>query len=241
MSYRKGAARILCHWPSARCLCAALCQRKISDDRVVRRFGGPVSFRIAGAIAQVDRKFTKKEGKPFAVVWLEDLTGTLEVVLWNETYTPVASDLELGKVIAIRGKLDRRDDTVRATAQKVRLLTPDIVARMKEREEESRPADAPAESVAACARGNFPAHFTFQRRHCRRGTAHGPTDPRFFPGRSAGHANAHESGRPAGVHRHWRSLPCRTYAGDRRTARTLAIVRPAGGAPRRRARRRQKR
>ena len=52
------------------------------------------TFTIAGAIAQVDRKFTKKEGKPFGVVFVEDLTGTLEVVLWNETYVPVASLLD---------------------------------------------------------------------------------------------------------------------------------------------------
>jgi hypothetical protein len=31
------------------------------------------------SIARMNRKFTK--GKPFAVVWLEDLTGTIEVVL----------------------------------------------------------------------------------------------------------------------------------------------------------------
>jgi DNA polymerase III subunit alpha len=84
-----------------------------------------VTFTIAGAIAQVDRKFTKKEGKPFAVVFLEDLTGTLEVVLWNETYVPVAHALEAGAVIAIRGTIDKRDDTIRATAQKVKLLTPE--------------------------------------------------------------------------------------------------------------------
>ena len=86
------------------------------------------TFTIAGAIAQVDRKFTKKEGKPFAVVILEDLTGTLEVVLWNETYVPVADKLEPGTVIAIRGTLDKRDDTVRATAQKVKMLTPESAA-----------------------------------------------------------------------------------------------------------------
>ncbi len=83
------------------------------------------SFAVAGAIAQVDRKFTKKEGKPFAVVFLEDLTGTLEVVLWNETYMPVAQLLEPGKVIALRCTLDKRDDAVRATAQKVKVLKPD--------------------------------------------------------------------------------------------------------------------
>ncbi|MBA2433801.1 MAG: DNA polymerase III subunit alpha, partial [Chthoniobacterales bacterium] len=83
------------------------------------------TFTIAGAIAQVDRKFTKKEGKPFGVVFVEDLTGVVEVVLWNETYVPVASLLEPGKVIAIRGTVDKRDDSVRATAQKVRLLNPE--------------------------------------------------------------------------------------------------------------------
>jgi DNA polymerase-3 subunit alpha len=86
------------------------------------------TFAIAGVIAQVDRKFTKKEGKPFAVVWIEDLTATLEVVLWNETYVPISTALEPGTVIAIRGTVDRRDDTLRATAQKVKLLTPASVA-----------------------------------------------------------------------------------------------------------------
>jgi DNA polymerase-3 subunit alpha len=83
------------------------------------------TFTIAGALAQVDRKFTKKEGKPFAVVFVEDLTGTLEVVLWNETYLPVAGALELGTVLAIRGTVDKRDESVRATAQKVKVLRPE--------------------------------------------------------------------------------------------------------------------
>ena len=82
------------------------------------------SFRIGGAIVQVDKKFTKKEGKPFAVVWLEDLTATLEVVLWNEVYVTVSDVLALGRVIAVQGTLDKRDDALRAVAQKVKILTP---------------------------------------------------------------------------------------------------------------------
>jgi DNA polymerase-3 subunit alpha len=81
------------------------------------------SFKIAGAIVQVDKKFTKKEGKPFAVVFLEDLTATLEVVLWNEVYTPVADRLVLGRVLAVHGTLDRRDDALRAVAQRAKILT----------------------------------------------------------------------------------------------------------------------
>src|SRR4051812_28448002 len=81
------------------------------------------SFKIAGAIVQVDKKFTKKEGKPFAVVFLEDLTATLEVILWNEVYTTVVEALVLGRVIAVQGTLDRRDDALRAVAQRARALT----------------------------------------------------------------------------------------------------------------------
>lgn len=83
------------------------------------------TFRIAGAITQVDKKFTKKEGKPFGVVFVEDLTGTLEIVVWNEVYAKLADTLAPGRVIAVQGTLDKRDDTVRATAQKVRSLTAD--------------------------------------------------------------------------------------------------------------------
>ena len=138
---RKRAARVLCHRPSARRLRAA--RSRAGNYQTIASLGDledRARFAIAGAIAQVDRKFTKKEGKPFAVVWLEDLTGILEVVLWNESYTPVAASLEVGKVFAVRGKLDRRDDAMRATADKVRLLTPESVARHQEREKESAAA-----------------------------------------------------------------------------------------------------
>src|SRR5947199_1510472 len=81
------------------------------------------SFKIAGALVQIDKKFTKREGKPYAVVWVEDLSGTLEVVLWNEVYMKVADALAPGRVIEIRGTLDRRDETVRATAENVTMPT----------------------------------------------------------------------------------------------------------------------
>src|SRR5689334_25178458 len=67
----------------------------------------PISFRIAGAIVQVDKKFTKKEGKPFAVVWLEDLSATLEVVLWNEVYVTASERSEerrVGKSVDLGGR-----------------------------------------------------------------------------------------------------------------------------------------
>ena len=81
-------------------------------------------FKIAGAIVQVEKKFTRKEGKPFAVVWVEDLTDMLEVVVWNEVYLKVSDSLAAGRVIEIRGTLDKREEVLRATAMEIRMLAP---------------------------------------------------------------------------------------------------------------------
>ena len=80
-------------------------------------------FRAAGAIAQIDKKFTRKEGKPFAIVWIEDLTATLEVVVWNDVYVKVSDALGPGRVVEIEGTVDVRGDSLRATAQKVKVLS----------------------------------------------------------------------------------------------------------------------
>jgi DNA polymerase-3 subunit alpha len=80
------------------------------------------SFRIAGAIVNVEKKFTRKEGKPFAVVWVEDLTNTLEVVVWNDVYVKVSDALVAGRVVEIKGTLDKRDELLRGTASELRLV-----------------------------------------------------------------------------------------------------------------------
>src|SRR5512133_2323860 len=81
-------------------------------------------FKIAGAVVEVEKKFTRKEGKPFAVVWIEDRADMLEVVVWNEVYVKVSGALEAGRVIEIKGTLDKRDEIPRAVAQEIRTLSP---------------------------------------------------------------------------------------------------------------------
>jgi DNA polymerase-3 subunit alpha len=81
------------------------------------------TFKVAGALVQIDKKFTRKEGKPFAVVWVEDLTATLEIVIWNDLYVQVSEMLMTGRVVDVQGTIDTRGDSLRATAQKVRLIT----------------------------------------------------------------------------------------------------------------------
>ena len=82
-------------------------------------------FKIAGAIVEVERKFTRREGKPFAILWIEDLSDMLEVVVWNEVYLKIANVLAAGRVVEIKGTLDKRDDALRATAREIKTLAPE--------------------------------------------------------------------------------------------------------------------
>jgi DNA polymerase-3 subunit alpha len=79
-------------------------------------------FKIAGAIVEVEKKFTRKEGKPFAVVWLEDLIDMLEVVVWSEVYLRVSDILVPGRVVELKATLDRRDEMLRASAVEIKPL-----------------------------------------------------------------------------------------------------------------------
>jgi len=75
--------------------------------------------QVAGALISVEKKFTKKESKPFAIVVVEDLTGAIEVPVWNEVFNKCAAILEIGRVVSVTGRLDKRDETPRISANEV--------------------------------------------------------------------------------------------------------------------------
>ena len=99
----------------------------VKNYRSIASLGGlddRAPFKIAGAIVEVEKKFTRKEGKPFAVVWIEDRADMLEVVVWNEVYLKASAALVAGRVIEIKGTLDKRDEIPRAVAQEIRTISP---------------------------------------------------------------------------------------------------------------------
>jgi len=79
---------------------------------------------VAGALTSVEKRFTKKDSKPFAIVVLEDLTGGVEVMVWNETFVKSVRHLEPGKVVAITARVDKREETARLAASEIRLISP---------------------------------------------------------------------------------------------------------------------
>ncbi len=74
---------------------------------------------IGGALISIEKRFTKKESKPFTVVILEDLTGQLEVTVWNEK---AQAHLVQGNVVEIKGRLDLREEGPRITADEIKPL-----------------------------------------------------------------------------------------------------------------------
>ncbi|MBV8214647.1 MAG: DNA polymerase III subunit alpha [Verrucomicrobia bacterium] len=75
--------------------------------------------KVAGTISSLEKKFTRKDGKPFAVMTLEDFTGTSEVLVWADIFARFGKELEAGKIVAVSAKLERRDETVRLIASEI--------------------------------------------------------------------------------------------------------------------------
>ncbi|MCX6959744.1 MAG: DNA polymerase III subunit alpha, partial [Verrucomicrobia bacterium] len=82
------------------------------------------SVRLAGLLATVEKKFTKKDGRPFGVMTLEDDSGTLEMTAWDETFSKHEMILKPGSVISCNVKVVPRDGSIRATGSDFKELTP---------------------------------------------------------------------------------------------------------------------
>ena len=83
---------------------------------------------IAGLASTVQRRVTKK-GATWAVVTLEDLEGSIEVMVFPQSYGQVGTRLAQDAVLVVKGRLDRRDDGLQLIAMEV--TEPDLTdARM---------------------------------------------------------------------------------------------------------------
>ena len=105
---------------------------------------------IGGLITGISRKVSR-QGSSWAIVTVEDLEGSLEVLFFSNTYNQYALTLVEDRIVTIRGRVDRREEQVRFSAVEMSTLdissgpvgpllislpmsqcTPPIVERMKE-------------------------------------------------------------------------------------------------------------
>jgi DNA polymerase III subunit alpha len=97
---------------------------KITSIAAAKKIEEHSTVRLAGIVCSVEKKFTRKEGRPFAVIVLEDFSGQIELTAWDDVYTEHQGLLDPGAVITISARLTRREDSVRAIASKLSALKP---------------------------------------------------------------------------------------------------------------------
>ncbi len=78
-----------------------------------------IDTRICGLVTKVEVRVTKEGKKPWARLTFEDQTGSLEVLLFPDTYAALPRPVNVGEVLVISGSLDRRDDQPKLRAVQV--------------------------------------------------------------------------------------------------------------------------
>jgi DNA polymerase-3 subunit alpha len=82
---------------------------------------------LGGLISSVQLKTTKRSGDRWAIVSLEDLEGVVEVMVWPNTFTKVATLLNEDAIVLMKVRIEKRDDEGPRVAA-LEVSTPDVSA-----------------------------------------------------------------------------------------------------------------
>ena len=86
--------------------------------------------RVAGLVREVRRVVTRK-GQIMAYASLEDLTGTVDIVLFPRIFEQARLLFEPDKVVVVQGKVDARAGSTRATGSAASPVDPEIEAEVE--------------------------------------------------------------------------------------------------------------
>jgi DNA polymerase III subunit alpha len=93
---------------------------------------------IAGMVASLRQSFTK-DHRPFASALLEDLDGSVEVMVWPRVYAETAALWQEGNILLVEGKVRLKDDQPQITCERVQGYQPEAAR-------ETSPANSPPET-----------------------------------------------------------------------------------------------
>ena len=97
---------------------------RLVNDEDGPRDGGSVA--LAGLITSVQPRVSKKNGKLWATVMLEDLTGSVEINFFPATYQTVSTMLAQDAVAVVTCRVQYRDGSLQLSAQSMTLPQADI-------------------------------------------------------------------------------------------------------------------
>jgi len=96
---------------------------------------------IAGMVAAVHYLFTR-ERRPFVSAVLEDLDGSVEVLVWPKVYADTRDLWQEGNILLVEGRVRLRDDRVQLNCDRVSCYQPE--ANQGEEVVATQPSEAPA-------------------------------------------------------------------------------------------------
>ncbi len=125
--------------------------------------------RIGGLIAAAQHGVSKKSGKPYSMVTLEDLEGSVQVLVMNENYDKYRELLVPNKAILVIGEVNTGDERPKIFPQEIMLLedaprkfTKQVHLRLRMAHLKLEQLEAVRELVVAHA-GKCPLFLCFQR------------------------------------------------------------------------------
>lgn len=81
---------------------------------------------VGGVVTALQRKWTKK-GDLMGVFVLEDLTHSAEAMVFPRTFADYGHLLEDDRVVVVRGRVDKRDDTPKLMVQALEVFEPELL------------------------------------------------------------------------------------------------------------------
>jgi DNA polymerase-3 subunit alpha len=90
---------------------------QVKEDSV----GHDQVIRLGGLITQVQRKISR-QGTSWAIVSIEDLEGAVDISFYANTYQAHAMDMLEDRLVVIRARVDRREETLRISALELTTL-----------------------------------------------------------------------------------------------------------------------
>ena len=77
-----------------------------ASTNTLKNFEDAATVTIGGIIQKVDKKITKTKNQEMAILTLEDLFGTVEIVVWPRLYEKIREKLVEENMVLIKGKVD---------------------------------------------------------------------------------------------------------------------------------------
>lgn len=97
---------------------------ELSDKHIER------NVVTGGVLTDIKRILTKKTGAEMAFIKAFDGISDMEVVVFPKTYEKVKGILEKDQVVIIRGKVDKREDTLSILADEISIFDPNFSAKV---------------------------------------------------------------------------------------------------------------